>query len=45
MDGLHRDAQFALHQYAKIMRYMDIPCAVICNPTRETGPVVAKKIP
>jgi len=43
MDGLHRDAQFALHQYAKIMRYMDIPCAVICNPTRENRAIVAEK--
>jgi hypothetical protein len=43
MDGLHRDAQFALHQCAKIMRYMDIPCAVICNPTSENRAIVAEK--
>ena len=43
MDGLHRDAQFALHQYAKIMRYMDIPCAVMCAPTSENRAIVAEK--
>jgi hypothetical protein len=43
MDGLHRDAQFALHQCAKIMHYMDIPCAVMCNPTKENRAIVAKK--
>ena len=43
MDGLHRDAQFALHQFAQIMRYMDIPCAVMCNPTKENRAIVAEK--
>ena len=43
MDGLHRDAQFALQQFAQIMRYMDIPCAVMCNPTKENRAIVAEK--
>ena len=43
MDGLKRDAQFALHQFAQIMRYMDIPHAVMCNPTKENRAIVAEK--
>jgi hypothetical protein len=43
LDGLHRDAQFAMHQCAKIMHYMDIPCAVMCNPTKENRAIVAQK--
>jgi hypothetical protein len=43
MDGLHRDAQFALHQCAKIMHYMDIPWDVMCNPTKENRAIVAQK--
>ena len=43
MDGLHQDAQFALQQFAQIMRYMDIPCTVMCNPTKENRAIVAEK--
>ena len=43
MDGLHRDAQFALQQFAKLMHYMDIPCDVMCNPTKENRAIVSKK--
>lgn len=43
MDGLHRDAQFALQQFAQIMRYMGIPHAVMCNPTKENRAIVAEK--
>jgi hypothetical protein len=43
MDGLHRDAQFALHQFAKLMHYMDIPCNVMCNPTKDNRAIVSKK--
>ena len=41
--GLRKDAAFALHQCAKIMRYMDIPHAVIMNPTKENRAIVAEK--
>ena len=43
MDGLHRDAQFALQQFAQIMRYMDIPYSVMCNPTKDNRAIVAEK--
>ena len=43
LDGLHRDAQFALHQCVKIMHYMDIPYDVMCNPTKENRAIVAQK--
>ena len=43
MDGLHRDAQFALRQFAKIMQYMGIPYDVMCNPTSENRAIVAEK--
>ena len=42
LDGLHRDAQFALQQFSKIMHYMGIPCAVMCNPTKENRAIVAR---
>ena len=43
LDGLHRDAQFALQQCAKIMHYMDIPWDVMCNPTKDNRAIVAQK--
>jgi hypothetical protein len=43
MDGLHRDAQHALRQCAKLMHYMGIPYDVLCNPTKENRAIVAKK--
>lgn len=43
LDGLHRDAQFALQQCAKIMRYMDIPWSVMRSPTKDNRAIVAQK--
>jgi hypothetical protein len=43
LGGLHRDAQFALQQCAKIMHYMDIPWSVMRNPTKDTRAIVAQK--
>ena len=43
LDGLHRDAQFALQQCAKIMHYMGIPWSVMCNPTKDNRAIVAQK--
>jgi len=43
MDGLHKDAQHALKQCAKIMHHMGIPHAVIMNPTKDNRAIVAEK--
>jgi hypothetical protein len=43
LDGLHRDAQFALKQCAKIMHYMDIPWPVMRNPTKDNRAIVVQK--
>jgi len=43
MDGLHKDAQHALKQCAKIMHHMGIPHAVMMNPTKENRAMVAEK--
>ena len=42
MQGLHRDAQHALQQSAKIMHHMGIPHAVMLDPTKENRAIVAK---
>jgi hypothetical protein len=41
--GLHRDAQHALQQSAKIMHHMGIPHAVMMDPTKENRAIVAEK--
>ena len=43
MEGLHKDAQHALQQCAKIMHHMGIPHAVMMNPTKENRAMVAEK--
>jgi hypothetical protein len=43
MEGLHRDAQHALQQCAKIMHHMGIPDDAMMNPTKDNRDIVAKK--
>lgn len=43
LNGLHKDAEFALHQCAKIMHHMDIPASVMLNPTKYNRAIVAEK--
>ena len=43
MEGLHKDAQHALQQCAKIMHHMGIPHDVMMNPTNENRAIVAEK--
>lgn len=43
LKGLHKDAEFALHQCAKIMQHMDIPASVMLNPTKDNRAMVAEK--
>ncbi len=43
LKGLHKDAEFALHQCAKIMQHMDIPASVMLNPTKDNRAMVTEK--
>ena len=43
MEGLHKDAQHALQQCAKIMHHMGIPHAVMMDPTKGNRAIVAEK--
>jgi hypothetical protein len=43
LKGLHKDAEFALHQCAKIMQHIDIPASVMLNPTKDNRAIVAEK--
>ena len=43
LKGLHKDAEFAVHQCAKIMQHMDIPASVMLNPTKDNRAMVAEK--